>query len=365
MKIGFTTGSAVSAAVKAAILEIAGYKHIKKVEIPLPEGSRMQIPIHRSKLLKKDLAIAEVIKDAGDDPDVTDGAKIIVSISLNRQGVIDNRVIIEAGKGVGIVTKPGLPVPIGQPAINPVPKKQIKETAFETLKESGLSPAHVKIIVEVPNGEKIAKKTLNPKLGIIGGISILGTRGTVIPFSNEAYKKTIEIEINVAASNGQDTVVFSTGGRSEKFVKSICKDISDICFIQIADFFAFSIKKARKKGFKKIIYSCFFGKLIKMAQGYEYTHAKTCHINFELVSKWCALFGINKTELKEISHANTAFQVLEIIKKNKNMKDILSFITKKAISNVRKFAGPNPDIIFYLFDMKGKLILSETDKGNG
>ncbi len=364
MRIGFTTGSAVSAAVKAAILTIAGHKHITEVEIPLPNGSRMKIPVSKTELLKENSkAVAEVIKDAGDDPDVTDGARIVAFVSVSKKkDQTDSRITIKAGKGVGVVTKPGLPVAIGEPAINPVPRRQIAQSAAEALKETGLYPADVEITVEVPDGERIAKKTLNPKLGIIGGISILGTRGTVIPFSNEAYKKTIEIEMDVAVSNGQDTVVLSTGGRSERFAKKIFKELNEVCFIQVADFFGFSLREAKKRGFRHIIYSCFFGKLVKIAQGHEYTHAKASRIDFEMLSNWCALFGISNESLQQIKHANTASQALEIIMKEKRADEIISFIIKKAIFHARRFCGSNPDITFCLFDMKGKLLLSETSR---
>ena len=364
MRIGFTTGSAVSAATKAAILRIAGRKHITEVEIPLPDGSRMKIPVSKTGLFQKKKAVAEVIKDAGDDPDVTDGARIVAFVSISRKYQADSRITIRAGKGVGVVTKPGLPVAIGEPAINPVPRRQIEQSAIEALKETGLYPADVEITVEVPDGERIAKKTLNPKLGIIGGISILGTRGTVIPFSNEAYKKTIEIEMDVAVSNGQDTIVLSTGGRSERFAKKIFKELNEVCFIQVADFFGFSLREARKRGFRHIIYSCFFGKLVKMAQGHEYTHAKASRIDFDILSRWCALFGISSESIRQIRHANTASQALEIIMKEKRADEIISFIIKKAISYARRFSGSKPDITFCLFDMKGRLLLSEKSKAD-
>ena len=159
--------------------------------------------------------------------------------------------MIEGGTGVGKVTRPGLPVPVGESAINPVPRRQIKEALLECLEEAGVRSA-VSVTVEVANGEKIAKKTLNPRLGIIGGVSILGTRGTVKPFSNKAYKDTITMSMDVAKAEGLNAIVLSTGGRSERFLKELLPDFPETAFIQVADFFSFSFKEAAKRGFYAI-----------------------------------------------------------------------------------------------------------------
>ena len=360
LRIGFTTGSAAAAAAKAAIIWMAQKKDIKEVEVPLPNGTRMKIPVKKIGLSNNGV-FAEVVKDAGDDPDVTHKATIICHVKINRDS--DSGVIIKGGKGVGIVTKPGLPVKVGEPAINPVPRAQIKEAVYEGLKEANLFPSSVTVTIEVPNGEQIAKKTLNPKLGIIGGISILGTRGTVIPYSNEAYKKTISVVMDMARAAKVDTIVLSTGGRSERFVKKLYPMLDDICFVQVADFFSFSLKEAAKRGFKHVIYACFFGKLLKMAQGIPYTHAKSSKIDFNLLAKWCSDWGIKAEDVKKIKNANTAAQAFEVIKSYKNARDIISFIVKKAISQARKFLGPYPQITYNLFSMQGEIICQMGERG--
>ncbi len=345
MRIGFTTGSAVSAAAKAAILRISG-KKLKNVNIPLPDGSRMSIPVRESRITGKNKAYAEVIKDSGDDPDVTDGIRIMCFVEITE----GNRIRIEAGKGIGIVTKPGLPVPVGSPAINPYPRRQIREAIIEGLKEAGLFPSSVKVRIEIPEGEKIAKKTLNPKLGIVGGISILGTRGTVIPFSHEAYKRTIEVELDFAISNGAEKIVFVTGGRTERFSKRIYRELKDFCFIQIGDFFGFCLEQAAKRSLKHIIFSCLFGKLIKIAQGASFTHVKESQIDFSLLSEWCNVFGL------KIKNPNTALQAFEMIKNSEDSEKVFSFILEKAILNARKYISPYQKITFNLFDYTGNLI---------
>lgn len=354
LRIGFTTGSASSAATKAALIYLFVKKKLNKVEIPLPEGQRLTIPIHKIGSDTKG-AFAEVVKDAGDDPDVTDG--IIIRSFVKAQKSDTTRVIIRGGKGVGVVTKPGLPVGIGEYAINPVPRRQIEESVKEALLETNVKePYTIYVTIEVPKGKLIAKKTLNPKLGIIGGISILGTRGTVLPFSNEAYKKTIEVEMDVARAMGEKCIVLCTGGRTKKFAQLTYPDLPDVCFIQIADFFGFSLEEAKKRGFEHIIFSCFFGKLIKMAQGAYYTHAKESKIDFSLLKKWCLLAGVRREDAEKISHANTANQALSIIEGLEVKDKILSYIVKKAIYSARKYLRQDQIVTFNLFSFDGELL---------
>jgi len=206
LREGFTTGSAAAAGAKAALLYLSGRKDLKQVVIPLPVGGRLTIPVDHIEALESG-ARATVIKDAGDDPDVTHKAKIRSTVHFvpnRKQGEID----IDGGKGVGRVTKPGLPVPVGEPAINPVPRQQIREAVQEGLDEAGIE-GFVSVIIDVVDGEKIAKKTFNPRLGILGGISILGTRGTVKPFSNEAYRDTITVSMDVARAGGLDVIALA------------------------------------------------------------------------------------------------------------------------------------------------------------
>jgi cobalt-precorrin-5B (C1)-methyltransferase len=307
-------------------------------------------------------AKATIRKDGGDDPDATDKARIITTVRL-LPGGNHGDVIIDGGTGVGKVTRPGLPVPVGESAINPVPRRQIKEAILEGLKEAGLRAA-VSVTVEVANGEKIAKKTLNPRLGIVGGISILGTRGTVKPFSNKAYKDTIIMTMDVARAEGlTNTIALTTGGRSERFLKEQRPDLPETAFIQVADFFSFSLKEAAERGFNDILYTCFFGKLVKMAQGYPYTHAKESRIDFDLLASWCLFLGMGKEKAHNVEKANTAREALSIIQEEACGRVITRYIVEKALFSAREFAGPLPDITCYLFDFGGELLSTQTEKG--
>jgi cobalt-precorrin-5B (C1)-methyltransferase len=269
---------------------------------------------------------------------------------------------IEGGKGVGRVTRPGLAVPVGEPAINPVPRRQITESVEEALSMLGLDGS-LSVIIDVVNGEKIAEKTLNPRLGILGGISILGTRGTVKPFSNKAYRETITASLDVAGAEGSDTIVLSTGGKSEGLLKRHRPDLPDFTFIQVGDFFSFSLKEAAIRSFNKILYSCFFGKIVKMAQGHPYTHAKESRIDFDLLAEWCRNYGMSETMASKVITANTAREVRGVILASDKSGDIFKGIANKAIASARRFAGGKPLMAYYLFDFNGELLTTLTEKG--
>ncbi len=351
LKEGFTTGTAAAAGAKAALLAIKGIAK-SKVDTPLPTGKRLEIPIHHVEIIRQYYSKAVVIKDGGDDPDVTHNAKIITKVSIFPEE--NTSIAIEGGKGVGKVTKQGLPVPVGEWAINPTPRAQIKEAVKEALEITGLK-GRVKVVIEVENGEKIAKKTLNPKLGIVGGISILGTRGTVKPFSHRAYKDTIKLCLDMAKKENPDIIALCTGGRSERFLKKTFP-LPDTCYVQVADFFAFSIKEAKLRKFKTIVFGSFFGKLVKIAQKNPYTHARVCDINFSLLTEWCAKAGLEKEKCPLILNCNTANQALEIILGSKKKEQITNHILKEALIFFKKFIDDSMNVYYYLFLQDGTLL---------
>lgn len=360
LREGFTTGSAAAAGAKAALLFLSGKKRLNKVNIPLPVGGRLSVPVANLERIGQGARVT-IIKDAGDDPDVTHKAKIRATVKFI-QGKAGEEIIIEGGKGVGKVTRPGLPIPVGEPAINPAPRRQIREAVREGLTESGFRGT-VSVTIDVVNGEEIAKKTLNPRLGIIGGISILGTRGTVKPFSNEAYRETITASMDVARASGLNRIALSTGGKSEGLLKSQYLDLPEVAFIQVADFFSFSLQEAVTRGFQDILYACFFGKMIKMAQGHPYTHAHEAVIDFELLAEWCGSLGMDNEKTRIIERANTGREARGVIREDVNGKIIFDDIVKKAIFSARTFAGPLPNITYYLFDFDGELLATQRDEG--
>jgi cobalt-precorrin-5B (C1)-methyltransferase len=360
LREGFTTGSAAAAAAKAALLHLTGQRDLKSVEIPLPIGRRMTVPIDRIEELK-DGVRATVVKDGGDDPDATHKARIRSTVEWSPAGA-NGHVAVRGGKGVGKVTRPGLPVAVGEAAINPVPRKQIAESVLEVLEVSGLKGA-ISVTIDVVNGAEIAKKTLNSRLGILGGISILGSRGTVKPFSNSSYRDTITLSMDVAKAGGAETIALSTGGKSEGFLKKLNPELPDFSYIQVGDFFSFSLREAVKRGFTDILYACFFGKLVKMALGFPYTHARKCVIDFQLLAHWCLAAGMEEDKTKRITQVNTAREALSMIQEDGFKDAILSDILGKALAAARGFAGPGPNLRYFLFDFEGTLLNAQEDEG--
>jgi cobalt-precorrin-5B (C1)-methyltransferase len=223
---------------------------------------------------------------------------------------------------------------------------------------SFIQPAGFSIMVqiEVPGGEQLAVRTLNPRLGILGGISILGTTGIVKPFSNEAYEQTIQSALSVAASNGCDSVVLSTGGKSERFAAALLKELPPEAYVQIADFFSFAVREARRFGFSRIIHSVFFGKAIKMAQGLSYTHAHAAPLELDTLATEAKSLGYNADYCRELASANTARHALEIMA-CKGSHSIIESIARRAAARSARFAGDGARIRLLLFDYDGRLLV--------
>ena len=292
LRTGFTTGTCAAAGAKAGVLAIKEQKNIDAVDVLLPRGTFAKIQIIKCEF-QSSSAICTVIKDGGDDPDVTHGAEIVTKISLEGE---PEQIRIQGGKGVGKVTKPGLGLEIGKHAINPVPKKMIEQSVREIGKEM-LHDTGILVTVSVPNGEKIALKTDNPRLGIIGGISILGTSGIVTPFSTASYAAAIRQNIQVASAMKDDTVVLTTGGRSEEYAMKTIK-LADHCFVQIGDFSGYAIRECAKNGIKIAYVMGFIGKLAKMAAGVKQTHVKGSKVDMKLLAEIAQKSGADEKTIK-------------------------------------------------------------------
>ncbi|WP_078553016.1 cobalt-precorrin-5B (C(1))-methyltransferase [Bacillus alkalicellulosilyticus] len=303
MRHGYTTGSNATAATKAALMSLLLQTRVMSVEITLPIGEKVTFQMEHV-FIEENYAMAEVIKDAGDDPDATHKAKIVSTVSFSDL----HGITLDGGKGVGRVTKPGLPVPVGQAAINPVPRRMITETAQEVIDEFGIEKG-VHIVISVPDGEEIAKKTLNGRLGIIGGISILGTRGTVVPFSTAAYKASVAQAVNVAVKNNCKHLFLTTGGRSEKYAISLYPNHPEEAFIEMGDFVGFALKSCKSKKVTKVTLVGMMGKFSKVAQGVMNVHSKSAPVSFEFLASVATQAGVSEDLVDEIKGANTASQV--------------------------------------------------------
>jgi cobalt-precorrin-5B (C1)-methyltransferase len=317
------------------------------VEIELPKGKRLTVKLDEARPDGRGGYTATVVKDGGDDPDVTNGARITVSLSPRHQSGL----AIVGGTGVGRVTKPGLVLPVGEWAVNPVPRSMMALNLAPFLNGSGLEA-----VVSIANGEKLAQKTLNPRLGIVGGLSVLGTTGLVKPFSHQAYAATIEGALSVARASGAKEVVLSTGGRSESLARQARPDLPEVAFVQIADFFRTGLELAAKRGFEAVGLSVFFGKAVKQAAGFPYTHAHHNDMDLAKLAGW--LEGLNPEARREIASAPTALAALEVLKSGRAL-DLIPIVAKKVLASARVFAGPDPNLWVTVFDFDGTVLAHE------
>ena len=299
---GYTTGACSAAAAKAATLGLINGLVPKTVECDLPNGQKVMFEIADSGF-DGTTAHAVVIKDAGDDPDVTDKAALTAHVQLLPQH--QGEVVLKGGEGVGKITMQGLGLEVGGAAINPVPYENIKANvvniATELLQKVGLE-----VTISVPGGEKIAKKTLNSRLGIVGGISILGTTGIVHPYSTAAFRASVIQGIEVAANQGQQVVVLTTGGRTEKFTMVQLPELAQASFVQMGDFLKYALDTVIKCEIPQVVIGGMVGKLTKIAQGETITHANRNAVNTGLLADIAADIGVSREICDEIKQSTMA-----------------------------------------------------------
>ena len=330
LRYGYTTGSSATAATKAALMYLLDdSKHdIPEVTIKLPSGNPLTISVN-SLEKKENSILASVIKDGGDDPDVTHGLEIYSKVSLRN----DSKINIFGGIGVGKVTKKGLPVALGNSAINPVPLKMIRETVEEMLPE-GLG-ADVEIFV--PKGEETAKKTLNAKLGIIGGISILGTTGIVKPMSEESWKASLAIELKMALENaGNGEAIFLFGNRGKQYLSDNFEDnISQA--IVISNFVGYMFDRACEFEAKKIYFIGELGKFVKVAGGIFHTHSRVSDAKMEILTANALLVGESTENMKKIMASNTTEEATKYIEKT----EVYNLLAEKAKQKCEEYCRRN------------------------
>lgn len=296
LRRGWTTGACATAATKAALMGLWGDGVPQRVKITLPKGETPEFDVAQSATGDGWVEVG-IVKDAGDDPDVTHGAMIVTRVSGIAEGVI-----FRAGAGVGTVTRPGLPIPVGDPAINPVPRAMMDEVVAEMASEYGQPPA-VEITISVPGGAVLAQKTWNPRLGITGGLSILGTTGIVRPFSCAAWIASIHRGIDVARAEGQSHVAGCTGATSERVVQGLY-DLPDFAMLDMGDFVGGMIKYLRRHPVERVTIGGGIGKMAKLAQGAVDLHSGRSQVDFDLLADWAGD--------ARVRGANTALEAFEM-----------------------------------------------------
>lgn len=274
LRTGWTTGTCASAAAKAAAIWLVTGEPPASVEVGLPAGRRVSFPVN-------DVDAAHphrcaVVKDAGDDPDVTHGAHITVEVAWAPPGA--EGVELRAGDGVGVITLPGLGLPVGAPAVNPVPARMIRAAIAE------VTGRPVIVTISTPGGEAMAAKTSNARLGIVGGISILGTTGVVKPFSTASYRASVVQQVDVAAAQGQRHVVLATGSRSDDAAQRLLPDLPAVCFVEVGDFTGIALRRAASAGIGRVTFVGMAGKITKLAAGVLMTHYRRSKVDGELLA---------------------------------------------------------------------------------
>ncbi len=300
LRRGWTTGTCATAAAKAAYAALLTGEFPDPVEVTLPRGERPAFALAVSRR-EGDAASAGVVKDAGDDPDVTHGALVIATV---RVGAAGSGVVFRAGEGVGTVTRAGLPIPPGEPAINPVPRAMIRAAIAEVAAAAG-GAGDVEVEIAIPGGEAMAAKTLNRRLGIIGGLSILGTTGIVVPYSCSAWIFSIHNGIDVARAAGLTHVAGSTGATSETAVQKF-HDLPEVALIDMGDFVGGMLKYVRRHPVPRVTIAGGVGKMTKLAQGLLDLHSKRGAVDLPGLAAFATAAGGSPDLARRIAGANTA-----------------------------------------------------------
>jgi cobalt-precorrin-5B (C1)-methyltransferase len=306
LRRGWTTGTCATAAAKAAYAALLSGVFPDPVEVTLPRGERVAFALAEA-ARDADSARAGVVKDAGDDPDVTHGALVRATVTHAPPGT---GVVFRAGPGVGTITRPGLPLPPGEPAINPVPRQMIR-TAIAEVAESHDTSGDIVLEISIPDGEELAQRTLNPRLGIVGGLSILGTTGIVVPYSCAAWIDSIHRGIDVARAMGIQHIAGATGNTSEAAIRTL-HDLPDVALIEMGDFVGGMLKYLRANPVPRVSIAGGVAKLTKLAQGRLDLHSKRGEANLTALASVARAQGATDAIVERIVGANTVAEAFGI-----------------------------------------------------
>jgi cobalt-precorrin-5B (C1)-methyltransferase len=341
LKRGWTTGACATAAARAAFRSLSGRETGGVSEITLPNGGRVTFV-----LAFEAVGSAAVIKDAGDDPDVTHGATVIAHVKPRRESGIG----FAAGEGVGTVTRPGLPLAVGEPAINPVPRAMIRAALIE--ENAGIEP-DVLVTISIPGGADIAKKTLNPRLGIVGGLSILGTTGIVVPFSCAAWIHSIHRGIDVARAAGLNHVAGATGATSEAAVQKLF-DLPEHALLDMGDFAGGMLKYLKRNPVERVTIAGGPGKMTKLAQGLLDLHSRSGRVDLGFLAGCAKQAGADRALVTAIENANSALHGFELAAREGIA--LPNIVAGAARTAAQAALGPNGTIEIALFDRDGQLL---------
>ncbi|MEW2385169.1 cobalt-precorrin-5B (C(1))-methyltransferase [Micromonospora sp. NPDC047707] len=365
LRTGWTTGACATAATKAALTALVTGVPQDEVEIGLPAGRRVRFPVARCDLSPATgtpggaaRAEAVVVKDAGDDPDVTHGAELTATVAWREAPGL----ALEGGPGVGTVTKPGLGLPVGGPAINDTPRRMIGEAVGEVV---DLATVGVRVVISVPRGEIMARRTTNRRLGILGGISILGTTGIVRPFSTASWRASVVQAVHVMAAQGERTVVLCTGGRTERAARALLPDLPEVCFVEVGDFTGAAVTAAVADGLTGVVFVGMAGKLAKLAAGVLMTHYTRSKVDLSLLGAVTADAGGDADLVAAVTAANTGRHAYELWESAGLLGAAGDLLCRRVRAVLRRFAEDVLDVDVALVDFTGSRVVASSGRWAG
>jgi len=349
LRPGFTTGASAAAAAQAAAVKLFTGETIQRARVTNPQGREIIVPIKNIRSYG-DGVFATVIKDGGDDPDITNGLEITAAVSKSETGIT-----VVGGPGVGTVTKPGLQVPVGEPAINPVPRQMIIEAVRKIVPED----VGLRIEIGVPGGIEAARKTLNPKLGIIRGISILGTTGIVEPMSEDAFKRSLVPQIEMAKAYGHSAICLTPGRMGERWAAEKL-GIPQEAIVQMSNFVGYMLNACAELEIRNVILTGHHSKLTKVAAGCFHTHNKVSDARLETLAAMAGLLGAARPVIAELLEANTSEAALEVLRAY-GLLEVLPMIAARAATRAMDHVFGELRVGVVMFNMAGDVLAIDSN----
>lgn len=355
LRTGWTTGACATAATKAALTALVTGEPQRRVEIGLPAGRRVTFAVARCDLDPSRRAEAVVVKDAGDDPDVTHGAELTATVTWWDEPGLR----LDGGPGVGTVTRPGLGLAVGGPAINETPRRMIGQAVAEVV---DLGETGVRVVISVPRGEIMARKTTNRRLGILGGISILGTTGIVRPFSTASWRASVVQAVHVMAAQGERTVVLCTGGRTERAARALLPELPEVCFVEVGDFTGAAVTAAVGDGMTGVVFVGMAGKLAKLAAGILMTHYTRSKVDLSLLGAITAEVGGDPDLVAAVTAANTGRHAYELWAAAGLLGPAGDLLCRRVRQVLRRFAGHAVTVDVAMVDFAGARMVASSGR---
>lgn len=347
LRSGYTTGACAAAGVKAVLLYEAGLEW-ENVELTALDGTKLIIPVQAVRETDRGLE-AEVIKFSGDDPDITNGVSVFTAVRHlpGEQGEI----IFKAGEGIGRVTKPGLSVAVGEPSINPGPRKLIRQTVTEL---SGREDLPLEVTISIPAGVELARQTLNPVLGVEGGLSVIGTTGVLRPMSEEGFKNSLVPQIDVARAAGFADLIFVPGKIGERIALSW--QLPQEAMVQTSNFIGFMLEAAAKRDIKRIMLFGHIGKLVKVAAGVFYTHNRIADARLETMSAYAAAAGMSTQGVQQLLASNTTEDALAVLTAYNLRQTVCQRLAQQASMRAERYLFQKVQVGTVLVSLTGELL---------